>query len=132
MDRDAELEAWRERGQFNAIDPKHGWKADLIVRKDRSFSLEEFSRRGRASMLGIELSVASFEDVILAKLEWAKLGDSDVQRRDVVQLLERGWNRLDHAYLGRWTTSLGLQDEWSLALGRLGKGPVGERPARQP
>lgn len=76
-------------------------------------------------MLGVELSVASFEDVILAKLEWAKLGDSEVQRRDVVQLLERGWDRLDHAYLARWTTALGLQGEWSLALGKLERGRHG-------
>lgn len=34
VDREAALEAERERGQFNAIDPEGGWKVDLIVRKE--------------------------------------------------------------------------------------------------
>lgn len=121
VDRDAALQAFRERGQFNAIDPSRGWKADLIVRRDRSFSIEEFGRRRRASILGVELALASFEDVILAKLEWAKLGDSELQRRDVAQLLERGWNRLDHEYLGRWVAVLDLDAEWKQVLERGGK-----------
>ncbi len=32
VDRDAALEAWRGQGQFNAIEPEAGWKADFIVR----------------------------------------------------------------------------------------------------
>jgi len=120
VDRDAALEAWGEGGQFNVIDPKLGWKADLLVRKDRSFSLEEFSRRVPASILGVELVLASFEDVIIAKLEWAKLGDSELQRRDVEQLLDRGWAHLDHGYLERWVRTLGLEEEWQQVIARLG------------
>ena len=78
--RDAALDAWRTQGQFNAIDPTSGWKVDLIVRKDRSFSRTEFDRRERADLLGIEVSLASLEDVLIAKLEWARMGDSDLQR----------------------------------------------------
>ena len=120
VDRDAALEAWRERGQFNAIDPGLGWKADLIVRRDRAFSVTEFDRRRSASMLGVELSMASFEDVILAKLEWAKMGDSELQRRDVAQLVERGKERLDRPYLERWIGVLGLEAEWRKVSEQLG------------
>lgn len=119
VDQDAALDAWRQRGQFNAIDPELGWKVDLIVRKDRPYSVEEFSRRQPAAMLGVDLALASFEDVILAKLEWSRLGDSELQRRDVGQLLERGWDRLDHAYLQRWVTALGLDAEWKDVRARL-------------
>jgi hypothetical protein len=85
VDRDAALEALRARTQFNAISPTTGWKIDFIVRKERPFSQVEFERRESASILGIETSLASLEDVLIAKLEWSSLGDSDLQRRDVIE-----------------------------------------------
>jgi hypothetical protein len=118
VDREAAREAWEIRGQFNAIDPSRGWKADLIVRKDRAFSVEEFTRRQRASMLGVEIVLASLEDVLLAKLEWSQLGDSELQRHDAVQLVERSWDRLDRTYLARWIKELGLEAEWATVLKR--------------
>lgn len=115
-DRDAALEAWQGQSQFNAIEPDTGWKADFIVRKDRAYSREEFSRRERISLLGVELAVASLEDVLIAKLEWSRLGDSALQRRDVAQLLERTWQRVDRAYVDKWVSELGLEAEWQTAL----------------
>jgi len=123
-DRDAAVEAWRGHGQFNAIDPESGWKADFIVRKDRPYSREEFGRRERISLLGVEVPVASLEDVLISKLEWSRLGDSALQRRDVVQLLERTWERLDHAYLDRWIPRLGLETEWESARSAAEKPPT--------
>lgn len=116
VDREAALDAWRAHSQFNAVDPESGWKVDLIVRKDRSFSKTEFERRQRADLLGIEVSLASLEDVLIAKLEWARMGDSELQRGDVVRLLERGRDQLDRAYLEKWIAELGLQEEWSSVL----------------
>lgn len=117
-DRDAALEAWEGQSQFNAIEPDTGWKADFIIRKDRVYSREEFRRRERISLSGVELAVASLEDVLIAKLEWSRLGDSALQRRDVAQLLERTWARLDQEYVGRWVTELGLEAEWRGALSK--------------
>lgn len=119
VDPDAALTAWQTRGQFNAIDPDTGWKVDLIVRKDRSFSTTEFERRERAEMLGIEVSLASLEDVLIAKLEWAALGDSELQRTDVVRMLESSGDRLDRGYLMKWVAELGLQAEWDAIIQRL-------------
>lgn len=115
-DREAAMKAWRDQSQFNAIEPDTGWKADFIVRRDRAYSREEFSRRERITLLGVELEVASLEDVLIAKLEWSRLGDSALQRRDVVQLLERTWQQADHAYVERWVAELGLEGEWQAAL----------------
>ena len=117
VDRDAALEAWRTRGQFNAIDPERGWKVDLIVRRDRPFSVQELGRVV-ASVLDVELSLATVEDVILSKLEWARMGDSELQRRDVVQLLERRRGDLDLPYIERWVDILGIRAEWEAALRR--------------
>ena len=72
---------------FNVVDVESGWKADLIVRKTRPFSEEEFRRRQPIDFFGVELDVASLEDVVLSKLEWAKLGGSARQLEDVRALL---------------------------------------------
>jgi hypothetical protein len=112
VDREAAVEAHRTHGQFNAIDPTSGWKADLIVRKDRAFSRVEFDRREHVSLFEVEVAIASLEDVLIAKLEWSRLGDSALQRRDVLQLLERAWEQIDHEYVGKWVAELGLESEW--------------------
>lgn len=65
--------AFAERGMFNVIDTRTGWKVDLIIRRDRPFSRSEFARRRPVRIEGVEVHVASPEDVILAKLEWARL-----------------------------------------------------------
>jgi hypothetical protein len=119
VDRAAAGEAWTGHGQFNAIDPESGWKADFIVRKERPYSREEFGRRQRISLLGVELSIASLEDVLITKLEWSRLGDSALQRRDVVHLLERTWTRLDRAYLEKWIPELALEPEWKEILSKV-------------
>jgi len=50
---------------FNVIDTATGWKADLIVRKNRAFSIAELDRRQRASISGVHTWVATAEDTIL-------------------------------------------------------------------
>jgi hypothetical protein len=118
VDPEAAQEAQRARGQFNAIDPAAGWKVDFILRKDRTYSRVEFQRRQRSTLLDVEVWIASLEDVLIAKLERSRLGDSALQRRDVVQLLERTWDRLDRPYVEKWIHELDLRNEWSRALKR--------------
>lgn len=121
VDRNAALEAHRTRGQFNAIDPSSGWKVDFIIRKDRPYSRTEFDRRAGVYLLDLEVSIASLEDILIAKLEWGRLGDSALQRRDILQLLERTWERLDRDYVEKWVAELGLRSEWEDALRKLKK-----------
>lgn len=96
---DAAMEALGARRQFNVIDMVTGWKADLIVRKNRSFSVSEFQRRERATVLGVDVYIASAEDVVLTKLEWASVdGGSERQLRDVRGILAAHGD-LDQDYL---------------------------------
>ena len=118
VDRDAAAEAFRTRGQFNAIDPESGWKVDLIVRRDRLFSTTEFSRRRSAHLLGIEIALTTVEDLIIAKLEWSELGDSELQRRDLVQLLGASRDSIDRAYVEGWVERLGIEGSWRKILAR--------------
>jgi len=104
--------ARRERvlgGQFNLIDTRTGWKIDLIFRRDRPFSRVEFERRRKATVAGVQLFVATAEDTILAKLEWAAASDSDRQLRDVVEMLRARAGDLDNAYLDLWAPELGIE-----------------------
>lgn len=110
---EAVREAVEHVGQFNAIEPDTGWKIDFIVRKSRPFSIAEFSRRTRAEVLGLELSLATAEDLVIAKLEWAKLGGSEIQLRDVQKILRTRWSELDRPYLKQWIAELGLDDLWN-------------------
>jgi hypothetical protein len=115
VDRDAASLALHDRTQFNTIDGTTGWKVDFLLRKDRDFSREEFDRRVRADLLGTNAWIASPEDTILAKLEWAMTSGSDRQLRDGAAMLDIGGEALDLAYIGRWVAGLGLQDAWTRA-----------------
>ncbi len=108
--------ALERRDQFNIIDVTTGWKVDLIVRKDRPFSQTEFDRRQPAVILGVTTAVASVEDTILAKLEWAKAGDSDRQRRDVIAMVSIQRATLDLNYLRHWAAALDVTAELDDAI----------------
>jgi hypothetical protein len=110
---DAALEALKRESMFNIIDLKTSWKIDMIIRKSRAFSQEEFSRRRLSNVEGVSLHVASAEDVILAKLEWAKLGASQRQIDDAAGILKLRGDSLDRPYLDKWVRELGLTKEWS-------------------
>lgn len=103
--------ALANRGMFNVIDPESGLKADLIVRKNRDFSIAEFERRTPHLIAGPEVSaiaLASPEDVILSKLEWASQTGSAQQERDALRVAIARGASLDLAYLKRWAASLGV------------------------
>lgn len=109
---DAALEALKHESLFNVIDLKTGWKIDLIIRRSRAFSIEEFKRRQRVEIQGFSLFAASAEDVLLAKLEWAKLGQSKRQIEDVIKIIQTQGNGLDQAYLQKWVAELSLEEQW--------------------
>jgi hypothetical protein len=110
VDADAR-DALRRRSIFNVIEMASAWKIDLIIRKARRFSIEELSRRQRASILGIDVATATAEDTIIAKLEWSKQGASDRQLEDIAGIL-RVRTDLDFAYIARWVRELELDAEW--------------------
>jgi hypothetical protein len=114
-DLDAALEAHTRQSQFNVIDLDTGWKIDLIIRKSRAFSLEEFGRRQLVAVQGLPLFVASAEDVVIAKLEWSKLAQSQRQIEDVAAILRLRWETLDRSYLEKWISELDLKQQWSHA-----------------
>jgi hypothetical protein len=112
---EAAVAALRKKTQFNVIDFARGLKVDLIIRKDRAFSLTEFDRRETHEVEGMRLTIARPEDVLLAKLEWAQMGDSDRQLVDAAGIIRMQGSALDMPYIQNWVEQLGLQQEWAAA-----------------
>ncbi|MCL0080462.1 hypothetical protein M1O54_03820 [Dehalococcoidia bacterium] len=107
---EAAREAFRNRSMFNVIDYKAGWKADIIIRKGRPFSVEEFKRRIQGEIGGIQVFVVSPEDAILSKLEWSKASESERQFRDAQGIAVVQWETLDKEYLYKWARELNVKD----------------------
>ena len=112
------LESFQEAMQFNIIDFATTFKADLIFKKNREFSRVEFDRRRAHVIGGVRVHVATPEDILIAKLEWAKLGESARQIEDAAGVIERQGANLDFSYVEHWVDALDLRKQWELALSR--------------
>jgi len=117
----AAREALRNHSMFNIIDTETGWKADIIVRKSRPYSVEEFSRRRRADILGQSLWTMSPEDAILSKLEWSKGREARIQVEDALSVAAAQWQSLDKDYILHWAVILGVEEAARKLLDRAGR-----------
>lgn len=96
----------RSEGMFNVIDYKSGEKIDFIIRKNTEFHIHEFERRTRAKAFGFETWVVSIEDLIISKLKWIQDLESEVQKRDIANLLNK--SNVDRQYVTAWCEKLDL------------------------
>ena len=94
---------------FNLIHNESVIKVDCIVRKQNEYRLTEFNRRQRIRIEDFETWIVSKEDLILSKLFWAKDSHSELQLRDVKNLVSTG---CDRAYIERWTAELNVANLW--------------------
>ena len=111
-DLDAALEARKHESLFNVIDLSTGWKIDLIIRKSRPFSMQEFHRRQQVKLQSLLLFVTTAEDIVIAKLEWSKFAQSQRQIEDVAAILRVRGALLDRGYLMKWVRELNLETQW--------------------
>ena len=109
VDKASVRQAVHDRGIFNIIHNDWLIKADFIVRKDEDYRLKEFSRRRIIDIEGSAIAIVAPEDLILSKLIWGKRSQSELQLRDVKQMIV-AMSELDHAYLQKWATILGVDD----------------------
>lgn len=66
---------------------------------------------------GVLVAIASPEDTILSKLEWARrAGRSEKQLEDAAGVLALNPG-IDHAYVERWAGELGVLDLWRAISG---------------
>jgi hypothetical protein len=107
VEREAVADAIATRGMFNVIHNEWIIKGDFVVRKDDEYHRAEFDRRRTVDAGGVSLSVVAPEDLVLSKLVWARETDSELQRRDVQELLAADVS-LDREYLDAWAEKLGV------------------------
>jgi hypothetical protein len=109
------------RSSCNFIHLATMFKIDIFVSRGRPFD-REAANRARPQMIdeapnAPQFPVASPEDIVLAKLEWFRLGDETSERQwsDVVGILKVTENA-DRGYLNRWAAAMGLSDLLERAL----------------
>ncbi len=113
-DKDMIRDAIHEKRMFNIIHNEGIIKVDFIVRKDTEYRKLEFERRRSIIFEGIDINIVSAEDLIISKLYWAKDSLSDLQIRDVRNLLKTVPG-LDIVYLRKWVKYLGLEEVYKKA-----------------
>ena len=109
VSRDAVSGSIADESLFNLIHQESVIKVDCIVRKSSPYRLAEFERRQRITIEDFCTWITSKEDLIISKLWWAKDSHSEVQLRDVKNLVATG---CDRDYIVRWTQELGLTSLW--------------------
>lgn len=106
VDRVAISKAIAQRSVFNIIHNETIIKLDCIVLKVDPYRQEEFSRRRRITVRDFQTWIVSREDLILSKLYWARDSRSELQFRDVKNLLSPD---CDMAYLKTRAETLGVK-----------------------
>jgi hypothetical protein len=118
-------DAIHHRSSFNLIHYETAFKVDIFIRKLRSFDQMQLARREK-SVIATDpeesVYVVSPEDIVLAKLEWYRLGGevSDRQWRDILGVLKTRSGGLDLEYLRKWAVELKVSDLFERALKEAG------------
>lgn len=100
-------EAIANQRMFNMLHTETVVKIDCVIRKENAFQKHAFSRRRKIAFSDIDLWIISKEDLILAKLNWAKDTKSEMQMRDVCSIIRNGY---DQEYVQEWIDKLGLNE----------------------
>lgn len=103
------------RGQFNLIHHKSCLKIDIMVRKNDEFSIQEFKRRVKIPFVeGVEVYVATPEDIIINKLFYYKQGKSEKHLSDIKGILAN--THVDYTYINESIKIFSLEKEWDCIL----------------
>jgi hypothetical protein len=95
---------------FNILDTEMSLKVDFWPLKDDDYSQEQFRRREGKEMGGHKLWMLTPEDIILAKLLWYKMSESERQWRDVETVWQTKRAEIDEQYLKLWAARLSVSD----------------------
>ena len=105
-DADVIRQAFGERSMFNIVDKEEHVNVDIIF-WNKTFSPGDiFARHREVDVEGTIVKLISPEDLIIAKLLWAKDSHSEMQMRDIHGLLH--YHGLDHDDVRRTAGRLGV------------------------
>jgi hypothetical protein len=115
-------DAVTNRSSFNVVHLDTMLKVDVFVTRGRPYDAEAFTRAREEAFddanEGARFPIATAEDVVLAKLEWFRLGGERSERQwsDVLGVLRINSDSIDRAYLERQARVLGVFDVLVRAL----------------
>ena len=112
IDADSVRDAIRRRASFNLIHLATMTKVDVFLLKGDALSRGEMARRVRLTFAeGVEISIATAEDIILQKLDWYRKGEfvSERQWRDVLGVIKVRGAALDLSWLRETSAEVGLE-----------------------
>jgi hypothetical protein len=92
---------------FNIIHLESSYKVDFIICSSHSYEILKFERKQQIDYLGIKIWVITLEDLILSKLIWIQKIESELQKRDILSLLEN--TNVDLNYIYKWCKELNLK-----------------------
>jgi hypothetical protein len=96
---------------------------DLMLADDSEYEQLKFERRQWYQLAtGGSIAIATPEDMVIRKLQWRHRNQSDKQWRDILGILKVQQERLDLAYIDRWTERFQLQEDWRQAGLEVGVG----------
>lgn len=104
------VESIAARTMFNIIDGESTLKVDFWPLQSDEYSQEQFRRRKRVVMGGKEAWALTPEDIVLAKLLWIKISDSERQWRDVESVWALKKEELDLDYLKTWAARISVSE----------------------
>ncbi len=107
VDKNSIKDAIYSKHMFNIIHNEGIVKVDFIIKKDTEYRKIEFERRRSIVFEGVRIDITSPEDLVLSKLYWAKDSLSEMQIRDVKNLLKTVPN-MDAGYIEKWVKELEL------------------------
>ena len=110
---DSVIKAIDNEFMFNLIHTESSIKVDCIVRKKEEYRLTEFERRQKIRLTDFDIYIVSKEDLIISKLIWFKDSNSELQKKDIKNLLVSGY---DNDYLQRWILRLNLKKQYEEVL----------------
>lgn len=95
------------KGMFNVSLNDYIVKVDFILRKDTKYDINAFERRRLVNVGDFQICLISPEDLVPNKLLWAREGNSEIQKRDVKNILMIT-DDLDFNYLRDWSKRLSV------------------------
>ncbi|MCC6146470.1 MAG: hypothetical protein IT308_02765 [Anaerolineaceae bacterium] len=115
MDNEMIAESIQRHSSFNIIHRESMFKVDVFIPHPRPFLQSQLVRAQNQTFLfesEVSVKFASPEDIILAKLEWYRLGGevSERQWRDILGVLKTRAGELDLDYLRKWANELKVSD----------------------
>jgi hypothetical protein len=107
FDEDMAHAAIAHESMFNILHQDSMIKIDCIVRKNHNYRQQEFLRRQQVTFNNLSLWIVSPEDLLLSKLDWLKDSRSEMQFKDIANLIA-SVPKLDWAYIHDWAQHLGI------------------------